>query len=198
MTHLYLIRHARTAWNLEERNQGWADIPLDAVGQQQARLLAERLSSTHFDAIYSSPLLRSRQTAEVLAAAHGLEVRLDGRLRERDLGQWTGLTFDDARLGWPERFEGDWRLHGPPGGEGQASLVARADAALDDCLAAYPEGTLAVVSHGGILSAYLGHVLGIPIERPASFSFQNAAFARVSIQAASGSDPMVRLLSLGE
>jgi broad specificity phosphatase PhoE len=198
MTHLYLIRHARTAWNLDERIQGWADIPLDEVGRQQAEALAERLSDTHFDAIYSSPLLRARQTAEALAAGRSLELQLDERLRERHLGEWTGLTFDEARLRWPERFESDWRIQGAPGGEDQTGLIARSAAALDACLAAYPDGTLAVVSHGGTLSAYLAHVLGIPIERPVSFSFHNASYARLTILGADGVVPVVRLLSLGE
>jgi broad specificity phosphatase PhoE len=201
MTHLYLIRHARTAWNLDERNQGWADIPLDAVGHEQAEALGRRLSGVHFDAIYSSPLLRARQTAEAVAAArapNGLPLRFDERLRERNLGEWTGLTFDEARARWPERFERDWRIHGAPGGEDQASLIARATAALDACLADYPDGILAVVSHGGTLSAYLAHVLGIPIDRPVSFSFHNTAVARLSILAADGSAPVVRLLSLGD
>src|SRR6188768_2423955 len=96
MTHLYLIRHGRTTWNDEGRMQGWADPPLDGVGRQQAQALAARLVGARFDA----------------------------RLRERNIGDWTGLTFEEARARDPQRFEADWRRMGPPGGENQADLAA--------------------------------------------------------------------------
>lgn len=198
MTHLYLIRHARTAWNNEDRLQGWADEPLDLVGRQQAQALAERLSANHFHAIYTSPLRRALETAAILAQPHGLPVALDDRLRERDVGEWTGLTFDDARARWPDRFEGDWRIQGAPGGEAQAALTARVAATFEDIVAAHPAGTVAVVSHGGALSAVLAHFLGIPPSRAVSFSFHNTAFARLSVKLDGDGGRIVRLISLGD
>ncbi|MEP7357076.1 MAG: histidine phosphatase family protein [Anaerolineales bacterium] len=198
MTHLYLIRHGRTTWNDEGRMQGWADPPLDAVGRQQALALAARLAGARFDAVYSSPLLRARATAEAVAAAHGLRVNFDERLRERNIGDWTGLTFEEARARDPERFDADWRRLGPPGGESQAELAARANAAVDDIAASFPRGTIAVVSHGGALSAYLAHALGIPPERDVSFSFHNTAVARLNLLPDGPRGVAVRLLSLGD
>lgn len=198
MTHLYLIRHGRTTWNDEGRMQGWADPPLDAVGFQQARALAVRLAGARFDAIYSSPLLRARATAEALAEPHGLRVRFDDRLRERNLGDWTGLTFDEVRARDPRRFDADWRLLGPPGGEKQAELAERAAAAVASAVQAHPLGAIAVVSHGGALSAYMAHVLGIPPDREVSFSFHNTAIARLNLTLENGAGPSVRLLSLGD
>src|SRR5690348_5687009 len=116
MTHLYLIRHGRTAWNNQDRLQGWADEPLDAVGQAQAAALAAWLRPVAIDAIYSSPLRRARETAEIVAQPHGLAVQLDDRLRERHVGDWTGLTLDEARTQTPALFNGDWRVAGAPGG----------------------------------------------------------------------------------
>ncbi len=198
MTHLYLIRHGRTAWNHTDRLQGWADEPLDAIGQAQAGALAAALSEVAFEALYSSPLRRARETAEVIARPHGLPLRLDDRLRERNVGEWTGLTLDEARARAPELFSGDWRQPGAPGGEPQSALAARVAAALDDIVAAHPQGTVALVSHGGALSALLAHALGIPLGRSVSFSFHNTAFARVAIQAGRGGAGMVRLISLGD
>src|SRR5512141_837066 len=131
MTHLYRIRHGRTNWNDEGLMQGWAVPPLDAVGRQQAHALAARLARARFDAIYSSPLLRARGTAEAVAQAHGLRIHFDDRLRERNIGDWTGLTFEEARARDPQLFDADWRRLGPPGGEKQAELAARAAAAID-------------------------------------------------------------------
>lgn len=197
MTLLHLIRHARSTWNTAGRLQGQADPPLDEVGQQQVRALVEFLKDEPFQAVYSSPLMRARLTAEALAHARGLPVQLDGRLMERHLGEWTGLNGDDARAriaAFTESQGGDWRVLGPPGGEGEAALMARAASALTDIIAAHPEGQVAVVSHGGTLRAYLLHVFGLPPERQhISFSFENTAFARVRVL-----DGHVRFMGLGE
>jgi broad specificity phosphatase PhoE len=199
MTQLYLIRHGRTAWNNADRLQGWADEPLDAVGQAQAAALAEYLRGTTFSAIYSSPLLRASQTAAALAKVHALRVNLDLRLRERNVGEWTGLTIEQARAQAPDAFDGaDWRQAGAPGGDSQAALTERAAAAVEDILAAHPESLVAVVSHGGALSAVLAYLLGIPSHRAVSFSFHNTAFARVSVRPGGAGGRTVRLIALGE
>ena len=198
MTQLYLIRHGRTAWNDEGRLQGWSDEPLDAQGRAQAAALADWLRPVAFDAIYSSPLRRALDTAQAVADPHTLPVQLDDRLRERNVGDWAGLTLDQARATAPERFAGDWRQAGAPGGEAQSALTARVAAALDDILAAHPAGTVAVVSHGGALSAALAHTLGIPAGRPVSFSFHNTAVARLTVKPDGAGAPIVRLISLGD
>ena len=183
MTLLYLIRHARSTWNAEGRMQGQADPPLDETGREQARALADHLQHETFRVIYSSPLIRARQTAEMISAPHGLPITFDDRLKERHLGEWTGLTGDEVNLRYPERADGNWRVAGPPGGENQDVLTARAAAVFADILAAHPDETLAVVSHGGLLTATMGHLLGVPRERHVIFSFPNAAVARVKVQA---------------
>jgi broad specificity phosphatase PhoE len=198
MTLFYLIRHGRTAWNDQGRMQGWADPGLDALGRQQARALARRLYSESFAAFYSSPLARARETAEAVAAGHNMPVIYDDRLRERNLGEWTGLTFAEAQARNPEQAMDDWRIPGPPGGESQAELMARMAAALDDIAARHAQGTVGVFSHGGALSAYMEHLLGIPVGRPVSFSFHNTAIARVSLRQGHGQGYHVRVLSLGD
>ena len=194
MTLLYLIRHGRSLWNAQNRMQGQADPPLDDTGREQARALAERLKGETFNAIYCSPLLRAKETAEIVFTAHGLPIQFDDCLMERHLGEWTGLTWEEIQARHLDRGgQADWRMVGPPGGEGQAALVARAAAVLDEILAAQPEGQVAVVSHGGLLSAGLTHLLGVPPDRPIGFSFANGAVARVSVK-----DGMVRVLGLDD
>lgn len=197
MTLLYLIRHARTAWNDIGRMQGWADEPLDDHGRAQAQALARRLAAEPLDALYSSPLLRARATAEALAAPHRLPVTYDDRLRERHLGDWTGLTYTEARRRSPAAGP-DWRLAGAPGGETQAALTARMTAVLDQILAAHPSTTVGVVSHGGALNAYVTHLLGLPAERPVSFAFPNTGLARLSIRPHPAGGADIRVLSLGD
>lgn len=194
MTTLYLIRHGRSEWNAANRVQGQADPPLDDLGREQARALAAHLRGTTFAALYASPLLRARATAEAIAAECNLPVTFDARLMERHMGEWTGLTGDDinARYGH-STLHPDWRLSGPPGGEGQAALIARMAAVMDEILIAHPNGAVAVVGHGGALNAYLRHALGVPLEKHVSISFENTAYARVQM-----AEGRVRLLSVGE
>ena len=92
MTTLLLARHGETDWNRELRIQGSSDIGLNDLGRAQAHALAQELEHVELDAIYSSDLSRAQATAAAVAASHGLEVRLDARLRERSFGSWEGLT----------------------------------------------------------------------------------------------------------
>lgn len=193
MTQLYLIRHARSTWNAQGRWQGQADPPLDELGERQAAALAEHLSGEPFAAVYTSPQTRARQTAEALARRQGLGVKVDDRLRERHVGAWAGLTEAEVRERFPDQWRPDWFIPGPPGGEGQAVLIARTAAAWREILAAHPAETIALVSHGGSLNAGLADLLGLPFGAPVSFRFTNASFARVTVKGR-----RVQLLSLGE
>lgn len=189
MTLLYLIRHARSIWNAEGRWQGQADPPLDAIGLKQAHALAERLQDEALAAVYSSPLARARQTAEIIAQACHTPLILDDRLKERDIGAWAGLTLEEVKARYPDVYKPGWHINGPPGGETQASLTARAAAVFADIVAAHPDTTVAVVSHGGTLNAYLAHLFGT---QRGAFAFDNAAYARVHIKG-----ERIHLLSLG-
>ncbi len=92
MATLLLVRHGETDWNAEGRLQGHTDRPLNEHGRRQARGLAERLAGDAITAVYSSDLSRARETAEILAEPLGLPVVTDPDLRERNWGNWEGLT----------------------------------------------------------------------------------------------------------
>ena len=143
---LLIVRHGQSTWNASGRWQGQADPPLSEHGVEQAELAAKALDEV--DAVWSSDLERARHTAGILAARHGLEVRTDPRLRERAAGPWTGLTRGEIEARYPG-YLADGRR--PPGYEDDASLAARAFAALGDFAAALAGGTGVVVSHGGVI-----------------------------------------------
>jgi broad specificity phosphatase PhoE len=84
VTTILLARHGETDWNRDGRFQGWADPPLNETGRAQARALAEQLRGTPFDAVYASDLRRAHETAEIVAAPHGVPVLADEGLREID------------------------------------------------------------------------------------------------------------------
>src|SRR5262249_37092098 len=102
---VYLARHGQTAYNHEGRFQGQQAGPLDDTGREQAHELAERAAGYGFLALWCSPLLRARETADIVAARIGLTPREDPRLMETDAGDWTDMSFADVRARWPEQFD---------------------------------------------------------------------------------------------
>jgi broad specificity phosphatase PhoE len=154
MTTLLLARHGETDWNREGRWQGWADPPLNETGRIQARLLAEQLRETPFDAVYSSDLQRARETAEILAAPHGVPVVTDRDLREIDVGSWSGLT----RAEIAERFPDGTR----PDGETHEQHATRVRGAVTRIARDHPGGRVLIVGHGGTIRSIHDVISDIP------------------------------------
>jgi broad specificity phosphatase PhoE len=137
---VYLARHGQTAYNLERRFQGHLPVPLDDTGREQAADLAERAATGASDglpfvALWCSPLLRARETADIVAARLGLDPREEPRLMETDAGDWTDRLFSDVQAEDPHGFAGfiEGRPDfGFPGGESFAQQGIRVAAALAD------------------------------------------------------------------
>jgi broad specificity phosphatase PhoE len=153
---VYLARHGQTAYNLERRFQGQLPVPLDDTGRAQAAELAQRAAEHGFAGLWSSPLLRARETTEIVARRIGLEPREDERLMETDAGDWTDLLFSDVQAKAPAEFAafvaGDPSF-AFPGGESFAHQEQRVAAALDDV----ERGELPalVICHGMVIRAAL-------------------------------------------
>jgi broad specificity phosphatase PhoE len=152
-----LVRHGETDDNAADRFQGRIDTPLNERGREQSRALAEALAGEGLRALYSSPLLRARETAEIVGARLGLEPVLDGRLMEADAGAWSGQLYAEIVAGDAGAFSA-WRAREPgfrfPGGESVEEQGARVAAALRD-VGAGPLPAL-VVTHGGTIRAVEG------------------------------------------
>jgi probable phosphoglycerate mutase len=142
---VYLARHGQTDGNLNKRAQGWTDTPLNETGRRQAALLAERLTGVRLDAIYSSTLSRSRETAQTVASGRGIAVRSLPGLREVGLGRFEDLALDDPLL--KTRPRGEER--GPDDGESPNLVAARVNAAIAEIRKAHPSGTVLIVGHAG-------------------------------------------------
>ena len=153
---VYLARHGQTAYNLEGRFQGQQPIPLDDTGRAQARELAERAASYGFLALWSSPLLRARETADAVGRALGLEPIEDARLMETDAGDWTDRSFAEVQAEAPEQFAA-FAAGNPgfafPGGESFAEQEVRVAAALEEI--ERRELPALVVCHGMVIRAAL-------------------------------------------
>lgn len=161
---VHVVRHGQTGSNAGGRIQGQSESPLSALGMRQAQCVAQGLGGRSLAAIYSSDLGRARQTATPLAGVQELDVRLDERLRERHYGVLEGLSWAEVEAQYPEIYEGlgvgqaDLPI---PGGESRDDLFARIVPAFDEIAAAHSGQEVAVVSHGGVLAALLGHVLDL-------------------------------------
>ena len=155
MTRLTLLRHGRTEWNARGLLQGSTDIQLDEIGRDQARAAAERLAASgeRWDAVVSSPLVRARETAELVAGRLALPLGPGyPEWSEQAFGVAEGLTDDEIERRWP-----DWR---PPGVESDEALVERGLLALDRVAADYPQQDVIVVAHRGIIRYTLAVLTG--------------------------------------
>jgi broad specificity phosphatase PhoE len=166
VTRLVLVRHGQTAWNLEGRAQGQTDVGLDDTGRAQAVALAPYVKEMVPAALWSSDLARARETAEHLATATGLDVRLDARLREFDAGERAGLDLAQFAERFPDAYD-SWRdghITGHvPGAETTTEVVARMVPALREIWAATAaDETAVVVAHGACLKVSLLAFLGWP------------------------------------
>ncbi len=159
-----LLRHGRTAWNHVGRAQGHADVSLDEVGHAQARAVAPLVAALRPRRLVSSDLVRATQTASYVADACGLEVELDPRLREFDVGERQGLTWPESvdRFPWIAGGVGlGERLKRVPGAESDAEVAGRIVPGLEDAVASVGPGeTVVVVTHGASLKVGLAGLLG--------------------------------------
>ena len=184
MREIWLLRHGQTDWNLQGRWQGQASFApgLNETGFAQARSAAEELSEIQFGAIYSSDLLRARQTAEAVAEKQGMSVLVDERLREVNLGEWEGMLSEDVKARYPNelRERDENPLHArPPQGETLAEVAERAKAAVNDILQRQAQGPLLIVSHGLTLASLVCMSSHIPLERAYEYIPENAKPHRI-------------------
>jgi broad specificity phosphatase PhoE len=153
MTRLLLCRHGQSTWNASGRWQGQADPPLSDLGRLQAQHASRAVGTV--DLVVASDLERARDTALIIAEAIGVgPVVIDPDLRERDAGEWSGLTRAEIEEQWPGYLD---RGERPPGWEPQDTLNERAMRALDRVHAEYEGAEALVVTHGGVIYAIEEH-----------------------------------------
>ena len=188
MTELILIRHGETDWNRELRFQGQVDVPLNAVGHEQARRVGLRLAAEPVHLLVSSDLQRAQQTARPVAqhSLHALPLDpvLDAALREQNFGLVDGMSVPDIKARHPDewaqwvQFDADYAF---AGGESTRQFHARVIAAVRAMAERYREQTLAVVTHGGVLDMIYRAALDLPLSGPRQSAIPNAGLNRVRL-----------------
>jgi broad specificity phosphatase PhoE len=168
---LYLARHGQTDWNVEGRMQGGTDTPLNATGRQQAGALKDHLKDVRFDAVYSSTLSRSRETAEIVRGRVPL-TSLAG-LSERRFGKFEGLLSNAPDTG-PEFQRRRWDPQDAlDGGESWAAFTDRVGSAIQVIRTKHASGAILVVGHGGTNQAILQILFGLTLDDTRSITQAN-------------------------
>ena len=164
MTDLLLLRHGESMWNAAGRWQGWADPPLSPRGEAQARSAAELLADARLRAVVSSDLQRAQRTAEIITERLGLgAVVVEPAVRERDVGDFSGLTRAEIDERWPGMIAA-WRrgeVERAPNGEGR-EFIERVMMGLDAIAERFPGQRVLVVTHGGVIRTTHRHLGGEP------------------------------------
>jgi broad specificity phosphatase PhoE len=188
MTRLYLVRHGETDWNLEGRWQGQTDVPLNGRGRLQAEQTAAWLADEGLAAVYTSDLKRAVETARLIAEPHGVQVIVDPRLRETNLGKWEGMLLGEIEAKYEKEFEArrsDPFRMAPPGGENAHQVQERVLAAIHEIVERHPDGRAAVISHGYALATVRSHFLKLPIEQLRELVPQNGEIIVVDVDSRS-------------
>lgn len=165
MTEVWLIRHGESQFNAEHRWAGWEHAsPLTAQGEAEAQALADRLASEDdIEQIYTSPLQRAWQTAQIIGKALGLTPLVVTELREVNVGHVGGLTMGEFAAQFPEAYE-RWQDRTDvgftwPGGENRYQFFQRAARAVERVASKHADDKVVIVCHGGVIRATLAHYL---------------------------------------
>jgi len=182
---LYIVRHGETEWNVKRLLQGQTDIPLNKTGEIQAEKLAKKLRGAEFAMIFSSDLLRAKRTAEIVALEKKIAVRTTKALRERKFGRFEGKSWEAEefqslfdkflKLSAKQRF----KTTAYEGSESDEELMSRFIPFIRETSVAYPGKNVLVVTHGGVMRAFLNHLAYDKGKEIQPGSIENAAYIRL-------------------
>lgn len=199
MITLWLVRHGMTDWNAEKRYQGQTDVPLNALGEEQAQKIAGRLASERLHAVVSCDLSRTRTIAQKIAVHHPRvkAVQVEPDLREAHFGVFEGLRYKDVMAQYPQMAEA-WFADPdmpPQGGERLSDVADRIHRTVDALLAQHTRGQVAIVGHDGALRLVLTYLLEMPTAQYWRFNMDAGSITRVNVYP--GGAILVRLNDVG-
>ncbi len=189
MTQLILIRHGETDWNRALRFQGHTDVPLNDLGQEQARRLGNKLMGVRSQFLYCSDLLRAKQTAIPVQAALSLEPIYESQLREQFFGAVESMSVSEIKAKYPAewnewiKFDADYAM---PDGETTRQFYDRIVAAMSAIVARHTDDTVAVVTHGGVLDMVYRSAMSLGLGGPRQSAIPNAGVNKVSASLVDG------------
>ncbi len=179
-TQIILVRHGETEWNTKGIFRGRRDIHLNETGRNQARKLAEELTNYNITRVYSSPLSRARETAEIIGARTGTEVTPKEAFNNIELGNWQGKPKEDIKRDYPELWH-QW-VYEPdalqiPDGETLVNIVNRIKPAIKQIIRDDAGRDVVIVSHRSILKLTMGCLLGLEKNYFWKFHVDNCSYS---------------------
>lgn len=184
---IWLVRHAQSTWNAQRRLQGKANPPLTDEGRRQAACVAERLSGIGATALYTSPLRRAAETAQIIGQTTTLRPVQDSRLQEIGVGVASSYRWEELMQKWPhlERVaeHGDLVLPHIPGAESLSAFGERIAACFADIQSQHGSGDVVVVAHGGVFRAYLSQIMKVRQGYTPVLHLANTSVSQVSFRA---------------
>ena len=196
VTAVLLIRHGEPVAWAKELCHGALDVPLSDEGLIHAKRIGDRLRNERLDAVYSSPLTRALATASAVSESHGLELVIREGLTEIDFGAFEGRTFEEIAASDPDLYA-RWMREPTrvrfPGGESFGDLRKRVADEITRIRAEHDGGSVAVVTHGGVIRAVLAEVLGLDEEMVFRVG---QSWGGMSLVEWVGDEPVVRFLNV--
>ena len=183
MKELYFVRHGQTEWNAIRRMQGQRNSNLNDIGRDQADVNGQFLGTRGIEAMFASPLDRTRQTAEIVNRYLDLPVTFDERIMEWDCGDWSGHMYADIKKKWAEQWalwHADPFNYRGPNCENYPDMIARSTPFLDE-LRQHPAERIAIVSHGMIGRVMVSIMLEHDAAEMLSYGQDNAVIFRVML-----------------
>ena len=185
VTRICFVRHGETNWNIEQRLQGQMDLALNATGEAQAVAVGRRFVGSTATALFSSDLLRARQTAQPIAEALHLPIVLLPALRERHFGRCEGMTLEEIS----HQYDDDARAiqchdpdyASPGGGESRRQHQVRILGCIEHLVREHAGQSIVVVTHGGALDVIYRRARQLPLEAPRDYPIPNAGINWIAI-----------------
>ncbi|MFA5629271.1 MAG: histidine phosphatase family protein [Dehalococcoidales bacterium] len=182
MLKIMLVRHGETDWNRVKRVQGGSsDVPLNNIGEQQAKGLGKMLSQEKIKAVFSSPLQRAAVTAEEIAILHNTSVEVVPDLREIEAGKLEGVLSADLGKRFSEYLFNEDETVKIPGGESLAEVQERVWNFIEDLTARYNESTVVLVSHYFVILSVICKVLDVPLQNINRFRMDTGSISIITI-----------------
>jgi alpha-ribazole phosphatase len=165
-TRLYLCRHGEVVGDGRPRYNGHSDVDITDNGVIQMERLRDMLSEAPLSSIYSSDMIRTRKGAVIIGERHGIEHIEHEHFRERHVGRWELMPFEDIRKEYPDEWAawlGDIVNYRPPEGESLSQVAARVMPALQETLEAHRGGDIVLIAHGGVNRVILSDAMSLDL-----------------------------------
>ena len=183
MQRLYFVRHGQTQWNAIARMQGQWNSDLSDLGREQASVHGRLLEQLDIQAIYASPLDRTRQTTEIIQQYVPLDASYDHRIMEWDCGHWSGYLYEEVKTQWADEWaalQADRFHYRGPGCENYPDMIERSRPFVEEVLA-NPAENIAIVSHGMIGRVMIGIIMEYGETEMLGFTQPNDVIYRVRV-----------------